>query len=421
MPKEQMTEAAARPLDSVVWVAPEQEDERESSVLSHSSTGSVVLGGTPDPDSVGHPGRDVVPDQGRLPRVSVVLPIRNEADHIEACLERLLTQDYPKSLMEIVVVDGCSDDGTQEAVRRVKARNPCVPVRMLVNPKRTVPPAFNAGVCAALGSVIVRMDGHTVPDEDYVSRCVTALMSSGAANVGGVIEPVGTTPFGRAVALVMQHPLGAGDARFRVGGEAGDVDTVPFGAFRRDLFERVGLFDESMVRNEDYEFNVRVRASGERVYLDPSIRSSYTPRSTPRALWGQYFQYGWWRVETWRRHPSSLRWRQALPPAFVASLLALLVMGLLSTVASVSLVAGLATYFAVVVLMSWRLAGSSASVWAVAAAFMILHVAYGAGFLVSLISGGRYPYRARPPHVPRFESGVRAVEPAQGSATAAER
>jgi hypothetical protein len=213
-----------------------------------------------------------------------VLPIRNEADHIEACLERLLRQDYPRDRLEVLVVDGASDDGTPEVVERVRANHPDADLRLLDNPQRTVPPALNIGIRAARGDVIVRMDGHAVPAPDYVAACVAALARSGAANVGGVVEAEGATPFGQAVALATQHPLGAGDAKHRIGGAAGDVDTVPFGAFRRDVFDKVGLFDESLVRNQDYEFNVRIRAAGERVHFDPRIRFAYTPRGSARAL-----------------------------------------------------------------------------------------------------------------------------------------
>jgi len=335
-----------------------------------------------------------------LPFVSIVVPIRNEEAHIEACLDGLVQQDYPAHLMEIIVVDGRSEDGTPEAVARSAARHPSARIRVLTNPARTVPPGFNAGTRAATGGIIVRMDGHAVPARDYVARCVAALARTGAANVGGAIEPRGETRFGHAVAAAIQHPLGAGDARFRVGGAAGYVDTVPFGAFRRSVLERVGLLDESMARNEDYELNVRIRAAGERVYFDPGIRSRYTPRGSVRALWAQYFQYGWWRVETFRRHPHSLRWRQVLPPAFCASLLLLTVLAPLSALAATTLAAMLAAYLLLVALTAWRIARPPVPRAALVTAFVVLHVAFGMGFLTNLGSGGRYPQRARRPQVP---------------------
>ena len=347
------------------------------------------------------------PESGRwAPHVSMILPVRNEANHIEACLGRLLEQDYPRHLSEILVVDGCSDDDTADVVRRIQERHPEVSLRLLRNPLHTVPPALNLGIRAATGDVVIRVDGHTVPHVDYVSRCVAALAESGAANVGGVIEPRGATSFGRAVALATQHPLGAGDARYRIGGAAGDVDTVPFGAFRRDIFERVGLFDESMVRNQDYEFNVRIRDAGERIYLDPMIRATYSPRDTVKDLWSQYFQYGWWRVETWKRHPDSLRWRQAVPAIAASFFVLLTLIAPWSPIATALLGVATAVYLAAVSLISWRIARLSASVGRVVLAFVTIHFAYGFGFLANVISGGRFPFRAQPAHVPRLGDRV---------------
>ena len=341
------------------------------------------------------------------PLVSVVLPIRNEAGHIEACLERLLAQDYPRDRFEVLVVDGRSDDGTRDVVQRVQARHPDAALWLLDNPQRTVPPALNVGIRAARGDVIVRMDGHAVPTADYLSACVGALARSGAANVGGAVVAEGATPFGQAVALATQHPLGAGDAKHRIGGAAGDVDTVPFGAFRREVFDKVGLFDESLVRNQDYEFNVRVRAAGERVHFDPSIRFAYTPRGSVGALWTQYLQYGWWKVETVRRHPGSLRWRQAVPPAFVLGLIVLLLAAPWSAPAALGLVAALAAYLGAIGLASWRVARPPANPAGVLLAFVVIHFGFSLGFLLNALSRGTFPYRAQPPRVPRLGDAPR--------------
>ncbi len=346
------------------------------------------------------------------PRVSVILPIRNEAGYIEACLERLLEQDYPRELLEFLVVDGCSEDGTRDAVMRVRDRHPDADLRLLHNPKRTVPPALNVGIREARGEVIVRMDGHAIPTTDYVSACVATLARSGADNVGGVVEPVGATPFGQAVALATGHPLGAGDARYRVGGEARDVDTVMYGAFRRDVFTRAGLYDESLVRNQDYELNVRIRGVGGRVHFDPAIRFTYTPRGSQRALASQYLQYGWWKVETLRRHPGSLRWRQLLPPTALVGALVAAVAAPWWTPAAIALVAGAAGYLVTVAAVSTRIARPPASPGRVMLAFVIVHLAWSLGFVLNVATFGRFPYRAAPARVPRFEdpTGAPATE-----------
>jgi succinoglycan biosynthesis protein ExoA len=344
------------------------------------------------------------------PRVSVVLPIRNESGHIGACLERLLDQDYPLELMEILVIDGCSQDGTQEVVQRVRDAHPDANMRLLINPERVVPPALNIGIRAATSPVVIRMDGHARPAKDYVSKCVAALARSSAANVGGIVEPESSSTFGKAVALATRHRLGAGDARYRIGGEACDVDTVMYGAFRREVFKRVGLFDESLVRNQDYEINVRIRAAGERVHFDPHIRFKYTPRNTARALWTQYLQYGWWRVETLRRHPESLRWRQLIPPVFAASQLVMALAAPWSTFALAALMASITIYTVVVGFISWRIAEPPASPERVALAFAVIHFGFALGFLLNLFSGGRFPYRAEPPKVPTLDDATPAAE-----------
>jgi succinoglycan biosynthesis protein ExoA len=346
---------------------------------------------------------DRAAEASATPQVTVMLPVRNEAVHIEACLDRLLQQDYPSERLEILVIDGRSEDGTPDVVRQVQRRYPSADLKLLDNPMKTVPPALNLGIRAARGSVIVRMDGHAVPAPDYVSKCVAALDASGAGNVGGAVLPVGATPFGRAVAIATQHRLGAGDARYRVGGEAGDVDTVMYGAFRRDVFVKTGLFDESMVRNQDYEMNVRIRAAGQRVYLDPAIRFTYTPRGTVRGLAKQYFEYGWWRVETLRRHPGSLRWRQLVPALFVAGLIGAAALAPWWPFARFALLAVVALYVAVVAFVAVRTAGGRARVESVALAFAVIHLTWGAGFLASVLSRGTFPFRARPAHVPAWD------------------
>jgi succinoglycan biosynthesis protein ExoA len=342
-----------------------------------------------------------------------VLPVRNEALHVMECISRLLEQDYPDRSYEILVVDGRSDDATRAVVRRIQTRVGNERVRLIDNPGRIVPAALNLGIRAARGSVIVRMDGHTVPERGYVSSCVRALAATGAANVGGPMLPAGDTDFGRAVAIALQHPLGVGDARFHLGGQAGFVDTVYLGAFRRDIFEVTGLFDESMVRNQDYEMNVRIRKAGGSVYLDPAIRSRYTPRGSWPALWRQYFQYGWWRVETIRRHRDSLRWRQLLPLAFVLTLLGLAAAAPVARPAAIGLSLLVATYLCSLVLAGaerWKRLRTRAA-WSLPSALLAMHLGYGLGFLLNMASGGRYPFRSLPPAVPSLSSESRSSAP----------
>jgi succinoglycan biosynthesis protein ExoA len=344
--------------------------------------------------------------------VSVVIPVRNEAKHITATLTAFLRQAYPLERLEIVVVDGCSEDATRALVEAFAEGHPELRVRLVDNPERVIPWALNRGIQAASGEIIVRMDGHSVPADDYVEACVRALARSGAGVVGGCITPRGDTPFGRAVATAQASALGAGDAAFHYATRGRDVDTVYLGAYHRSVPERVGLYDTSLLRNEDYEWAVRVRQHGYRVHLDPAIRSTYVPRATPRALAIQYAAYGWWKVETLRRHPRSLRWRQFIPALFVATLVSTAILAPIAPWARQLLGATLLAYALAHVLAGVTMGRSGryaadGGVSAVAAArvhlaIATLHLAWGAGFLANLLSFGRWPVRAGAPNVPRL-------------------
>lgn len=340
------------------------------------------------------------------PFVSIVLPVRNEERHIRACLSHLLDQDYPRDRLEILVVDGESTDQTRREVLEIQQKVGSHRLRLLNNPGRIVPVALNIGIGAARGELIVRMDGHTVPERDYVRSCVRALEESGADNVGGPMRPHGENDFGKAVAAALQHPFGVGDARFHLEGESGLVDTVYMGAFRRDIFERTGLFDESMVRNQDYEMNVRIRGAGGRIYLDPRIRSRYTPRGSFSKLWKQYFEYGWWRVETIRRHRWSARWRQLLPATFVVTLAGLIVLSPFWGLARIGLALLAVAYLGAVgiAVVGLRDRLSTRALLRLPAAFIAMHFGYGTGFLLNLVSARRFPFRAAPPAVPSLTS-----------------
>ena len=252
--------------------------------------------------------------------------MRNEGDHIRPCLEAVLAQDYPAERMEILVVDGHSTDHSRDVVTQYARQYPHL--RLLDNPRQTTPAALNIGIQNAHGKYLIRVDAHTVVAADYVRQCVTLLESSGAANVGGQMRPVGQTYVGQAVALCTMSPFGVGDSRFHYDACERFVDTVYLGAFRREVFDQVGLFDEELLRNQDYELNVRIRKAGGKILLGPKIISHYIPRSSLPALWRQYFQYGRWKVRTLQKHPDSLRWRQAAAPLFVSAFFGSLLVGI---------------------------------------------------------------------------------------------
>jgi GT2 family glycosyltransferase len=257
------------------------------------------------------------------PTVSVVLPTLNERAFITDCLDTLEGQDYP-ALIEVLVVDGGSTDGTRELVEGRGGR-----ARVVDNPRVTAAAAMNEGLAHAKGAVICRADAHTVYAADYISRCVDVLAETGAANVGGRMRPVGTTAFGRAVAAVTSSPFGVGPGRFHYAESRQDVDTVYLGCWARPTLEGLGGWDETGLQwaAEDQELNFRLRRAGGRVVLDPSIVSAYFPRETPRSLRRQYANYGVAKASTLAKHGTLPTWRPLAPAALVASSLVLALFG----------------------------------------------------------------------------------------------
>ena len=247
------------------------------------------------------------------PGVSVIVPARDAEATLGAALQSVLGQDYAGAV-EAIVADGSERDATASLVRRFPR------VRLVPNPERGIGSGLNRALDAASHAVIARCDARAVLPPDYLTRAVATLERTGAANVGGRVVPVGSTFFGRAVALATASPIGAGGARYRIGGPEGPVDTVFPGVFRRAALQAAGGFDESLQRNEDYELNWRLRRLGGTVWFDPALAVRYRPRSGFGALARQYFDYGRWKRATLARHPRSLRPRQVLPPLLLVGL-----------------------------------------------------------------------------------------------------
>src|SRR5258708_10265827 len=209
--------------------------------------------------------------------ISLIMPVRNEEEYISASLQSLVDQSYPVSECEIIVVDGRSSDRTREIIEEIRARNS--QVRSLDNPAGIVPTAMNIGIRAARGEVIIRADGHNVYAREYAANCVKCLAETGADNVGGpwVTVAADESVGARLVAAILSSPFGVGNSKFRTSREEGFVDTVPFGAFRREIFDRVGMYNEKLVRNQDNELNARIRKAGGRIYLTPTLTTQYNP------------------------------------------------------------------------------------------------------------------------------------------------
>jgi succinoglycan biosynthesis protein ExoA len=316
------------------------------------------------------------------PLITIILPIRNEARYIARCLDAVGTQSYPSEKIEIIIVDGMSDDGTREIVTEFIISNGRA--RLLDNPERIVPTALNRGIRAAQGDIIIRVDGHAIIEHDYVQRCIADLNTVQADCVGGPIRTVGETWLAKGIALAQSSPFGVGNAAFRYTDRAQYVDTLAFGAYRREVFDRIGLFDEELVRNQDDEFNLRLLLAGGKIWLDPQIRSLYYSRSTLLSLWNQYLGYGLWKVRVIQKHGRPASWRHLVPAAFLAALVLSTISGIILSVPiwlAVVFPYLLASFIASLQVSSrygWRYLVLLPLV------FAILHVAYGAGFLAGL-------------------------------------
>ncbi len=320
-------------------------------------------------------------DVRRLPTISVIMPVLNEAAFIEGSLRAILDQDYPAECLEVLVVDGMSNDGTREIVQRMAEVDGRV--RLIDNPKRIIPAALNAGLVSARHAYIARMDGHTLVPPDYLRRCVEVMRQSGADCVGGRWVYAGTTYVGHAIAAAMDSRFGVGISRWRGARMAGEADTVPYGFMRRDQALALGGYNELLLTNEDYEFNYRLRRGGGRIYYSPAICMTYYVRSSLKALWRQYFRYGMWKARMLKLHPESLRLRHVLAPLLVLGLLGGAMLALAWRPGRWVYGAGLGLYSLLVLVFSAKQAAQRG--WqllpVIAAAFVTLHLAWGIGFL----------------------------------------
>jgi len=256
------------------------------------------------------------------PFISVIIPERNEERYIERCLNSLTRQDYPKNQYEIIVVDGISDDKTLEIVKKIqrKYKN----IRILNNPRKIVPFALNMGIKNSKGEIIVRVDGHVEIARDYLSKCAYYLKKTKADCVGGKIETIGQGTFGKAIANVMSSKFAGSE--FRYSNKEGYVKTLAFGAYRKEVFDKIGLFNEKLVRNQDDEFNYRMIDNGLKIFMTPEIKSKYYCRQNFSRLFKQYFQYGLYKPRVLRIHPKATSFKQLMPFIFVSCLLFLSVL-----------------------------------------------------------------------------------------------
>ncbi|MEL1134494.1 glycosyltransferase family 2 protein [Desulfitobacterium sp. THU1] len=322
--------------------------------------------------------------------VSIIIPTYNEERFIKTCLDSIYGQSFPVNKMEILVIDGKSSDQTIQVVKQeIEAGRSNL--RLLENPQRIQASALNLGIRASTGKYIVRMDAHTTYDCDYVKKCVEIARDTGADNVGGIAIATGKTRIGKVISLALSCSFGVGNAVFRLGGIDGEVKTVPFGTFPRETFEKFGLFNESLARCEDKEFNYRIRKGGGRIFMSKDLKAFYNNRETIRGLAKQCHDNGLWNMFTLVLSPGSLSIRHFVPFVFVSSLIGIgtaVLVGLLTaswlqTLAWV-LVIELWLYFILNIIFSMRLAQQETyhQLPLLMLIFFVMHTSYGLGSIV---------------------------------------
>jgi len=319
--------------------------------------------------------------------VSIILPIQNESAYIEKSLCSIFAQDYRDDGMEILIADGMSKDNTRGIVREFARDHPEIQIRILDNPGKIVPTGMNIALREAEGSIIIRVDGHCIIAPDYIRKCVGHIQKDNVDGVGGPMESIGETKIAKAIAFGMSSPFGVGNSAFRtIFGKSMLADTVPFPAYTRQIIERAGSYDEELVRNQDDEYNYRIRELGGKILLADDVRSTYFSRTSLKGLWRQYFQYGFWKVRVLQKHPHQMSLRQFVPPVFVLALLTSALLALSSILRPLSFIAPL----------TYLLANLGASLWTASRrgwfalpylplVFAILHLSYGLGFLAGLL------------------------------------
>lgn len=315
--------------------------------------------------------------------VSVVMPVYNEEKYIEKCVQSLLEQDYPVDNMEWLFVDGMSTDKTVEILNKYHDRYPEL-VKVVNNPHRVVTYALNIGIEASVGKYIVRLDAHSDYAKDYISKCVYYLDTTDADNVGGVAETKASGFVGNAIAKMLSSKFGVGNSQFRTNGKDGYVDTVPFGAFRRSVFEKLGLFDERLIRSEDNEINYRIRKNGGKVYMNGDIKLTYYCRDTVKEILKMAFRNGLWTIITMKVCPGTMGLRHFIPFAFVMSIIGLVSLSFVHIAFLWMLVAELVLYFGLGIYSAVEQTKDIKEILFMLMLYPMFHISYGIGSLCGL-------------------------------------
>jgi succinoglycan biosynthesis protein ExoA len=326
----------------------------------------------------------------RKVEVSVIVPCYNEDKTITFLLDAILGQTFPITDLEVIIADGLSTDLTRMKIQDFSSAHKNMRIKVIDNPKRTIPAAINLAVKNAIGQFIVRLDAHSIPGPTYIELCINALRAGVADCVGGVwdIVPGNDGWIARSIAAAASNPIAVGDARYRFTKKAAFVDTVPFGAFSRKLFIKVGGFNEDLLTNEDYEFFARIRKNNGKIWLDPAIRCTYFARKDLLELIQQYWRYGFWKFRMLKNYPETLKWRQALPPLFVITVIVLILLSFFSKIFLWLLMGIIFLYLMIIVGSSIGTAFKKNDVSMVVGmplSTICMQVSWGSGFLYSMI------------------------------------
>lgn len=316
--------------------------------------------------------------------VSVVMPVYNESGYIDRCVQSLLCQNYPIESMEWIFVDGNSTDDTVIKLKKYQAQYPNLIV-IKSNPHKIVPYAMNIGISASKGKYIVRLDAHADYREDYISKCVYYLESEDAENVGGIAETKSNGFVGKCIAKMLSSRFGVGNSKFRTNGKSGYVDTVPFGAFRREIFYKYGGYDERLVRNQDNEMNYRIRKNGGRIFLADDIRFSYYCRDSIKGIANMAKANGTWNIITMKLCPGAMGIRHFIPLAFVLSLIGFAVLGYFYRGCCLFLFAEICLYLILDTIFTLKAAVSVKEFCVILILFPTFHISYGVGSIVGIV------------------------------------
>ena len=318
-----------------------------------------------------------------LPSISITIPARNEEKYIEKCILSILSADYPQEKIKVFVCDGLSTDNTREIVSSLSNKHKNI--HLIDNEKQTTPFALNLGLKASNCAVKIILGAHAEIDKDFIKNNVSVLNDYPEVGcAGGIIENVYENESAETIGLAMSSGFGVGNAHFRTGSKNGFVDTVAFGAYRNEVFEKIGYFDEDLIRNQDDEFNFRVLQNGFKIYLNSNIKSMYYVRASFSKLYKQYYQYGYWKVYVNKKHKAVTSIRQLVPLFFVLFLFLGFTLSFLHWVLGTLFSLGVLAYIGLAIVFASQKSTSFEQITGIAYTFFLLHFSYGLGYLVGI-------------------------------------